>query len=188
MSENKTDMGKKMPSAVPVPSEGPEMPEQPLVPHVLVQPLAETNHKPGEGFVGFLAGLQGEGRAKKRAALKILSARFNAEIDVLESRLAQLVRVQKVQADVVAEEYLRRLDARKLDVLTELGIRNVSTRQSALVELTNTTVSKIKEVQAMDWPEPLKDQTIHDILALLKRFNSQVMEELGTVDGHQLPE
>src|SRR5579871_3482542 len=43
MSENKTDMGKKMPSAVPVPSEGPEMPEQPLVPHVLVQPLAETN-------------------------------------------------------------------------------------------------------------------------------------------------
>jgi hypothetical protein len=195
MSDNKTDwskaeslMGNKNRPAAPVPTGQLEMPEQPLVPHVLLHPITELNHKPGEGFVGFVAGLHGEGRAKKHAAIRALTAKYNAEIDMLEGRLTQLMKVQKVQAEVVAEEYLSQLDARKLEVLTELGIRNVNTRQTALVQLTNTTVAKIKEVQALDWPEPLKERTIHDLLALLKRFNVQVMEELGTADEQRLPE
>jgi hypothetical protein len=195
MGDNKTDwskteglMGKREHPVDPVPTGQLEIPEQPLVPQVLLRPMAELDHKPGEGFGGFVAGLHGEGKAKKQAALKALTLKHNAEIDMLEARLTQLARVQKVHAEVVAEEYLNRLDARKLELLTELGIRNVDTRQSALVQLTNTTVAKIKEAQALDWPEPLKERTIHDLLALLKRFNSQVMEELGTAGEQPLTE
>ena len=180
-------MGKNQPSGDSIPTGRLEQPEHPLVPQVLLRPMAETNHKPGGGVLGFLAKL-GEGKAKKHAVLKMLALKHNAEIDMLEARLTKLVKAQKVHADVVAEEYLNRLDARKLELLTELGIRNVNTRQTALVQLTNTTVAKIKEVQAMDWPEPLKERTIHDLLALLKRFNLQVMEELGTADEQRLPE
>jgi hypothetical protein len=105
--------------------------------------------------------------------------KYDAEIDILSSTLKQIVRVRTIHAEVAAEKYLNQLNAKHLEVLTQLGMRNVNTRQRAMVELTNTTVAKIKEVQASDWPDSLIDQTIHDLLLLLKKFNLKLMEEMG---------
>jgi hypothetical protein len=151
--------------------------EQPMSPQVLSRPMKDINHEPNE--VGFFAGLHGEGKVKKKAIVKALELKYNAEIDTLEHRLTNLVRVRKVQAEVVAEGYLKQLDAAKLEVLTQLGMRNVNTRQNAMVELTNATVAKIKEVESSEWPESLKNERIHDMLVLLKGFNRKLMEELG---------
>ena len=124
MSDNKTDwskteslMGQKERPGDQVPTGRLEKPDQPLVPQVLLRPIAELDNKPGGGLVGFVAGLHGEGKAKKQAALKALSLRHNAEIDMLEARLTQLVRVQKVHADIGGRAIPQALDARKLEAL-----------------------------------------------------------------------
>ncbi len=41
------------------------------------------------------------------------------------------------------------------------------------------TAKKLKEVQARDWPESLKDSVINDLIALRQRFSDEMMKELG---------
>ncbi len=87
--------------------------------------------------------------------------------------------MKKTQADVLAKEYLSELDARHLEVLTEIGLRNKDTREKALLELTDRTVEKLREVQAKDWPEALIEDTIDKLLGLRQRLVDEILEELG---------
>lgn len=120
-----------------------------------------------------------ENKLARKATLRALEAHYDSQLDALTHSLTKAVQVQKARADVLAEEYLKELDSRQLEMLTELGLRNKETRERALVHLTDMTVAKIKEVQGKDWPSDLIRETISHLLALRKRVVSEMMKELG---------
>lgn len=116
---------------------------------------------------------------ERGAALAALKENYTSQLDVLKHCLTAAARVKKTQADVMAEEYLKELDARHLEVLTEIGLRNKDTREKALLELTDRTVEKLREVQGKDWPEALIEDTIQKLLGLRERLVAEILEELG---------
>jgi len=89
------------------------------------------------------------------------------------------VKVHKTRIGVAAEEYLRTLDSKHLELLTELGMRNAATRWKAVTDLTDMAVAKINEVEAKDWPPRLIDDTIEKIFAVRERVANEIMKELG---------
>ena len=90
-----------------------------------------------------------------------------------------MVGAGKARADVDYENYLKELDAEHLEVLAELGLRNKDVRERTLLQLTEMTAVKLKEVQAADWPNELKDATVNELFELRKRFAAEMMKELG---------
>lgn len=121
-------------------------------------------------------------RAKKvgrKATLEALERSYAGQLDVLTHQISSAVQVKKTQIDVQAEEFLRELDARHLELLTEIGLRNKDTREKALIELTERTVEKLRDVQSRDWPPSLIEETVQDLFELRKRLVREVMEELG---------
>lgn len=120
-----------------------------------------------------------ENKLGRKAALRALEAHYDSQLDALTHSLTKAVQVQKARADVIAGEYLRELDARQLEMLAELGLRNKDTRERALLELTEMTAAKLREVQDKDWPAELIRDTIGELLALRKRVVSEIMKELG---------
>lgn len=120
-----------------------------------------------------------EQKLGRKAAMRALEAHYQSQLDALTYSLAKAVQVQKARADVIAEEYLKELDSRQLELLTELGLRNKETRERALLELTEMTAAKLREVQTKDWPEELMRDTISKLLALRKRVVGEMMKELG---------
>jgi len=120
-----------------------------------------------------------ERKISRKAALKALEASYNSQLDALTHSLVKAVQVQKTRADVVAEEYLKELDARHMEVMDELGLRNKETRERTLVTLTDQTVAKIKEVQAKDWPPSMIADTMNELHKLRKRFIAEMMKEVG---------
>lgn len=117
---------------------------------------------------------------ERRAALEALKENYGSQLSVLKHCLTAAAKVKKTQADVLAKEYLSELDARHLEVLTEIGLRNKETREKALLELTDRTVEKLREVQAKDWPESLIEDTIGRLLGLRERLVEEILEELGS--------
>lgn len=120
-----------------------------------------------------------ENKLGRKAALRALEAHYDSQLDALTHSLTKAVQVQKARADVIAGEYLRELDARQLEMLAELGLRNKDTRERALLELTEMTAAKLREVQDKDWPAELVRDTIGELLALRKRVVAEIMKELG---------
>jgi hypothetical protein len=120
-----------------------------------------------------------ENKLGRKAALRALEAHYDSQLDALTHSLGKAVQVQKARADVIAGEYLRELDARQLEMLAELGLRNKDTRERALLELTEMTAAKLREVQDKDWPAELVRDTIGELLALRKRVVAEIMKELG---------
>jgi hypothetical protein len=116
---------------------------------------------------------------ERRAALDAMKENYASQLTVLKHCLTAVAKVKKSQADVLAREYLSELDARHLEVLTEIGLRNKDTREKALLELTDRTVEKLREVQAKDWPEALIEDTIQKLLGLRERLLAEILEELG---------
>lgn len=115
----------------------------------------------------------------RRATIQALETHYETQLDTLKYSLAKASQVQKARADVLAEEYLQQLDARQLEVLSELGLRNKDTRERALLDLTEMTVAKLREVQEKDWPDELRRDTIEELLGLRKRAVAEMMRELG---------
>lgn len=115
----------------------------------------------------------------RKATIAALKEHYDTQLDTLKYSLAKASQVQKARADVLAEEYLQQLDARQLEVLSELGLRNKETRERALVELTEMTVAKLREVQDKDWPDEIRRDTIEELLGLRKRAVAEMMRELG---------
>jgi hypothetical protein len=115
----------------------------------------------------------------RKAAMESIQRHYSSQLDVLAHNLAKAAQVKKARADVLAEEYLKELDTQHLAVLSEFGLRNKETRERALIELTETTVAKLREVQGKDWPEELVHDTISQLLGLRKRVVAEMMKELG---------
>jgi len=117
---------------------------------------------------------------KRKAAMTALQTHYDGQLDVLTHTLAKVGQVEKSRADVVAEEFLKELDAKHLEVLVELGMRNKQTRERALLELTDQTVRTVRDVMAKDWPEELIQETLQQLFALRKRVIGEILKELGS--------
>lgn len=143
------------------------------------QPKEQKAHpNQGEAPQGVLAKFQ-QGVMTRKASLEAMKLRYDSQIEALGHQLAKACQVEKAKADVVADEYLKELDAQHLQVLSELGLRNKETREQALMKLTQSTVNRLKEVQQMDWPPSMIEETIGEILELKKRAVAEIMNELG---------
>jgi len=81
---------------------------------------------------------------------------------------------------LLAEEYLKKLDAKHLEVLAQLGMRNASTRWKAVTDLTDMAVAQVREVEGKEWPEKLIKNTVEKVFALRERVAAEIMKELGS--------
>jgi hypothetical protein len=147
--------------------------KQALVPSPLDAPLPDPKEKGG-----FLERLQ-KGQIDRRTAVSEFQDRCDAQLEALRFQLRKAVSVSNARADLVAEEYLKGLDAEHLEVLADLGLRNTRTRAESLKSVTDMIVQQMKEVQEKDWPAALIDSTIDELLALRARTCAELMRELG---------
>ena len=115
----------------------------------------------------------------KKAALQELEVFYEKRLDVLAYKLEQAGQVEKARSHLIAEEYLKELDAQHLEVLSQIGLRNKDTRERGLLQLTDMTVARLKEVNEKDWPPELVNETIQELFALRKRYVAEMMRELG---------
>lgn len=116
----------------------------------------------------------------RKAALEQLQSAYDAQLGLLKHQLEQAVTMKKAQADVIAKEYLKHLDAQQLEILTKLDLKNKGTREKALLELTEDTAARLKEVQNSDWPDILKADTVKQLFQLRERYVAEMMKELGS--------
>ena len=101
------------------------------------------------------------------AALKDSEASYETQLEALNQNASQ---VRETSVEVADEEILVELDARHMAIANELGLRNVETRKQALLELTDETITQVKEVQATNWPKPVIEDTITEYAKNQKRF------------------
>lgn len=127
---------------------------------------------------GFLERLQ-KGQIDRRTAVSEFRERCNVQLETLRFQLRKALSVSNARADLVAEEYLKGLDAEHLEVLAGLGLRNTRTRAESLKAVTDMIVQQMKEVQEKDWPEALIDSTLDELLTLRERTCAELMRELG---------
>jgi len=127
---------------------------------------------------GIIAKFQA-GKVKRQAVVEHLRTWYAANLDVTKHQLSEAVRVRKAESTMVAEQFLRNLDQQHLEYLTSLGLRNLETRQRALIEVADQTTKTLKDMKDKDWPPQLIDKTIQGIFELHERFFAKTMEELG---------
>jgi hypothetical protein len=116
---------------------------------------------------------------EKKAAVRELETFYEKRLDVLAYKLERAGQVEKARSSLIAEEYLKDLDAKHLEVLSQIGLKNKDTRERGLLQLTDMTVARIKEVHEKDWPPELVNETIQELFALRKRYVAEMMRELG---------
>lgn len=119
-------------------------------------------------------------RIKRKAAMAALQTHYDNQLDVLAHTLSKAALVEKSRADVTADHFLKELDAQHLEVLAELGMRNKQTREQSLIDLTEQTCQRIREVQEKDWPPQLVEETLQQLLGLRKRYIAEILAELGS--------
>lgn len=120
-----------------------------------------------------------QNRLSRKASIAALKSHYDNQLDALRYTLAKACQVSKARADALAEKHLKELDAGHLEVLGQLGLRNKDTRERTLIELTDSTVEKLKEVQTKDWPPSLIEETIQQLFEVRKRAVAEIMNELG---------
>ncbi|KAA3609179.1 MAG: hypothetical protein DWQ01_10195 [Planctomycetota bacterium] len=143
------------------------------------EPIPFPDPPPHGGFRARMAA----GSLSRQAALKELQATYNARLDYLEKQLGTAVQIGKAQLEVQANEYLRDLEAKHLEALAEIGIRNEDARARALIKLNDSTVVRLREVEQKDWPETMIRETIAKILSRQKQTSEKIMAELGGPSG-----
>ena len=127
---------------------------------------------------GFIAKFKANQLGRK-AMLEQLQTQYNGQLEVLKETVSQAVKVHKSRIGVAAEEYLRTLDSKHLELLTQLGMRNAATRWKAVTDLTDMAVAKINEVESKNWPQRFIDDTIEKIFTVRERVAGEIMKELG---------
>ena len=115
----------------------------------------------------------------RKATLQALQEQYNSALTIYKHHLQNVVMGQNARDDTSITPRTRALDQEYLEVLAELGLRNKSVRERTLIELTDMTANRLKEVQEKDWPKALKDSVIDDLIALRQRFSDEMMKELG---------
>jgi hypothetical protein len=134
---------------------------------------------PNPASIGFFESFTKKGQLEKKARIQELETYYEKRLDVLAFKLEQAGQVEKARSHLVAEEYLKELDAKHLEVLSQIGLRNKDTRERGLLQLTDMTVARIKEVHEKDWPPEIVNETIQELFALRKRYVAEMMRELG---------
>jgi hypothetical protein len=129
--------------------------------------------------LGILAKLKANQLGRK-VALEQLQAQYSGQLDALKETVSQAVKVHKTRIAVAAEEYLRTLDSKHLELLTQLGMRNAATRWKAVTDLTDMAIAKIKEIEGKDWPQRFIDDTMAKVFEVRERVANEIMKELST--------
>ncbi|TWU27558.1 hypothetical protein [Bythopirellula polymerisocia] len=117
---------------------------------------------------------------KRKSALEALQTHYGSQIDVLKHTLSRAAQVEKSRADVTASQFLKELDSKYLEVLAQLGMRNKDTREKAILDLTDQTTVRLREVAAKDWPQQFKDSIISELMSLHQRYIDEIVAELGS--------
>ncbi len=172
-SVNRTQQSSTHPTGRQLATVNPES-TSPIAAAAQVMPVSVEGETPD----GLVAQYQ-QKRLSRKATVQALKLRYESELDALQHRLNKACQIEKARADVMADEYLKELDAKHLKVLSDLGLRNKETREAALLRLTESTVERLKEVQNKDWPPSLIDETIQEIFALRKRAVAEIMNEVS---------
>lgn len=144
-----------------------------MIPSPLEVPVPDPREKGG------LLERWQKGNIDRRMAVNEFQDRCDAQLEALRFQLRKAVSVSNARADLMAEEYLKGLDAEHLEILAGLGLRNTRTRAESLKAVTEMIVEQIKEIQDKDWPPALIDHTIDELLALRTRTCAELMRELG---------
>lgn len=118
-------------------------------------------------------------KVAKRAAIAHLETWYASRLEVAKHHLTEVARVRKAESTMVADQFLRHLNAQNLEYLTTLGLANESVRSRALLALNDQTSETLKQIQTRDWPEPLIDSAIHGVLERQKKFMDKLINELG---------
>jgi hypothetical protein len=147
--------------------------DQSGIPQALVIPPPDPN-----ASQGILAKWKASQMGRKQA-LDQLAEQYKGQLEFLKHKITEQVRVGKTQVSVAAEEYLKILDAKHLEVLAQLGMRNAATRWKAVTDLTDMAVAQVQEVENKNWPEQLITDTVAKIFALRERVAAEIMRELG---------
>lgn len=116
----------------------------------------------------------------RKAALTALEEQYNGQLELLKHVVTEQVKVGKTRVSVAAEEYLNKLDAKHMEVLAQLGMRNAATRWKAVTDLTDMALAQVREVEGKDWPEPLIKDTVGKVFELRERVATKIMRELGS--------
>ena len=94
----------------------------------------------------------------------------------MKHNIQKQVEVGKQQISVVAEELLKELDAKHLEIVALLNIQNVQTRAKIMKDATDIIVSIISDVSQKDWPEQIKRDYIKKVELLQEKFFDRIME------------
>lgn len=125
-------------------------------------------------------GILAQWRAKqmdRKSALAVLETKYAGHLEVVKHQVMEQVKVGKQTISVKAEELLNELDVKHLEIMSQLGMRNVSIRQKMMADATQMTVSQIREVEGKDWPDELKVDVITKALDLKEKFVNKIMAE-----------
>lgn len=138
-------------------------------------PLSRDNRffESPSGIVGRIRSEQ----IRNRAALVFDRDWYNARLEVSKHQLKRAVELKIKETDADVERMLTDISRKHLQYLTEMGLRNSEQREEALERLSDQTASRIKRLQAKDWPDSLIEQTINGVIELHQRFFDKILEE-----------
>ena len=120
-----------------------------------------------------------KGKIDRKSALKAVQVGYDSQLDALRYQLKQAVNVSNARADRIAEEFLAKLNSEHLAILRQFNLKDLDARSAARIEVQDIIAAKLREVQSKDWPQPLKDSTIDDLIDLGKRVCAKMLKELG---------
>lgn len=120
-----------------------------------------------------------ENKLNRKSTLQALELTYKTQLDALTHNLVRALQVKKTETDVIAEEYLKELDARHMEVMNDLGLRNIDIRNRTLEKLNDQYVAKIKEIKDKDWPPGVIAETLELMSRLRMRFIAEMMTEVG---------
>lgn len=115
----------------------------------------------------------------RKAALSGLQKQYDAQLDMLKTTLAGALRVHEGQTDQVVKSFFYKLDQKNMEMLAELGLRNLEARQKVLMQITEMTASKVQEAQGKNWPKDFIDDTLQQLWNLRMQTIAEIMKEPG---------
>lgn len=119
------------------------------------------------------------GAVSRKAGVKMAQVWYTKQLEAVQHRLTEVVRVRNAEATTIAEQMLASINAQHLGFLTELGLRNEDQRKSALAALTDQTAQHLAEAQQRDWPDALRQQYIQGVIERHNAFFTKLVSELG---------
>ncbi len=167
---NKAVQRRQLDSDLPINPEGVGSPAS-----AIVRPGSNTPLSPE----GFIANYKAN-KITRTAVLEHLKVFHASQLEAAKHHLIEAVRVRKADSTATADQFLQLINARQLQFLTDIGLRDNQLRAEAVRKLQAQTAEQLKQTMAQDWPEALRENAINGIVELNRRFFQRLMTELGT--------